>query len=89
MILKKLNFIRMEKIKDFLLDVYLLPTAPVSIFFCIIFIYFEIKDNGLDYFLANGIDQEKLLEIRDNHFPILFQRILSLVLWILIIIHYI
>ena len=79
----------MKTIKDYLLDLYLLPILPISIVFCVIFIYFEIKDNGLTYFITNGIDQDKLLDIRDNHFPIFLQRILSFVLWILIIIPYI
>ena len=79
----------MKTIKDYLLDLYLLQILPISICFCVIFIYFEIKDNGLTYFITNGIDQDKLLDIRDNHFPIFLQRILSFVLWILIIIPYI
>ena len=38
----------MKTIKDYLLDLYLLPILPISICFCVIFIFCFIEDTADD-----------------------------------------
>lgn len=66
-------------------QLFYLPIIPIDILFAIIYVLKKIHEDGILEFTFNGIDKKDLEEFKDNHYNIIFQNILSMVAWFLII----
>jgi|LakMenEpi03Aug12_release.lakeMendotaPanAssembly.Ray.scaffolds.fasta_scaffold324774_4 hypothetical protein len=71
----------MKKIKELLLDIYLIINTPFNILFAIVWVCSRIKDEGLLGFTMNGFDEDSLDKFTDRHYPLIFRKILAFVLW--------